>query len=347
MYERILRKALQTPWAITPDYLAIVQDILIRRVRGDRLTAEEIRARIGEDRERPAARTTGMIAVIPVYGVISHRSFEAVSGATSAEWIGSLVRRAVADDEVAAILLDFSSQGGTVEGVPELAAEIFAARQAKPVWAISNALAASAAYWLATQAEELVVTPSGYVGSVGVYAIFEDWTAWLDKEGITINAISAGDHKLEGAPWEKLSEESRAFFQAEVDRVYGEFLAAVARGRNVTVGEVKKTYGQGRVFDARTAKKLGMVDRIATFDETIARLSAAGGRRRGQAARSMATGDLPIVPESSATSTVISAALPAEADPLSRDTTPDPIEADEAAADRDALELSLAELEAE
>jgi len=210
--------------------------------------------------------------VIPIYGVIAHRSFEASSGATSTEFVGAQLRRVMADPAIGTVLFDVSSPGGTIEGVPELAALLAAARKSKYLVASSNALMASAAYWLGSQAHEVVCTPSGGVGSVGVFTLTEDWSEKLAKDGIKINAISAGDYKLEGAWWEPLSDEARAFLKTSVDAAYAQFVGAVAKGRGTSVADVKAHYGQGRCLEAAAALAAGMVDRIETFDQTIARL---------------------------------------------------------------------------
>lgn len=281
-YARVLRVALTQPWAVTPAMAATILEILRFRASGGRWTDAEIRARIGtvaED-EAPTARRQGLVAVVPIYGVIAHRTFEASSGMTSTELIGRWLQRAVADDEVGQIVLDISSPGGMVSGTPELAAQIFAARKVKPITAIANAQACSAAYWLGSQASSFSVIPSGEVGSIGVYMMAEDWSEHLAKEGIKITPISAGDHKLEGNWWEPMTDEARAHFQAQVDATYGDFLKAVARGRGVTVSEVKKAFGGGRVYDADEAKTRGMVDRIETLDELLARLTR-GPKRSG------------------------------------------------------------------
>lgn len=282
-YARIIATACRMPWAIEPSKLAVITEILRFRAAGHRWTSAEIRARIGddEDRPRPAARTAGVVAIVPIWGVIAHRTFEASSGMTSTEAIARMFRRAVADDEVKAVILDVSSPGGGVEGVPELGAEIFAARTVKPIVAVANAGMASAAYWLGSQAHEIVVTPSGSAGSIGVYALHVDESGWLEKEGLKVEAFAAGDRKLEFAPWAPLDDEARAFVQAGVDAAYRDFLRAVARGRGRKPGEIESDFGQGRVFDAKEAKEIGLVDRIATLDETIARLAKSSARVGG------------------------------------------------------------------
>lgn len=292
-YARVIRLAMTQPWAIDPQMAATIADVLRFRASGGRFTADELRARIGAatDEEPPKAHRQGQVAVIPIWGVIAHRTFEASSGMTSTEVIGRWLQRAVADDEVTHIVLDIASPGGMVSGTPELAAAIFAARKAKAITAIANAQAASAAYWLGSQAQEFSITPSGEAGSIGVYMLTEDWSEYLAKEGIKINPISAGEHKLEGNFWEPMSDETRTHFQAQVDATYADFLKAVARGRALTSSQVKKNFGGGRVFDADEAKSRGMVDRIETFDELIARTTG-GMKRRGSARAARADRDV-------------------------------------------------------
>lgn len=299
-YTRVINAAMAKPWALTQEMVAVVWDLLRFRAAGGRLTPEEIRARIGPDEDdedesprrqmrtiRPAAGGAGAIGVVPVYGVIAHRTFEASSGMTSTEAISAMFKRAIADPEVSDIVLDISSPGGGVEGVPELAAEIAQSkgRGTKRVVAIANNLAASAAYWIASQADELVVMPSGQVGSIGVFSLHEDWSGWLEKEGIKITALSAGERKLEGNPWEPLDTEAKAHFQAQVDEVYADFVKAVARGRGVSQAKVKNDFGQGRVFGADEALRRGMVDAVETFDQLVSRLATR--KSRGSAAAAM------------------------------------------------------------
>ncbi|MGE0450850.1 MAG: S49 family peptidase [Vicinamibacterales bacterium] len=291
MLDHVIAKAIRTPWAITPEYGAIVFDVLRARASGLRLSDEEIQRRIEAQTGRQAAsaraepRTDGVIAVIPIHGVICNRSFEASSGSTSAEFIARAVRQADADPGVKALLFDVSSPGGVVLGIPETAKVIRSCT--KPTVAFIDALSASAGYWLTAQCDEIVMRESAEAGSVGVYALSEDWSVWLEKEGIKINAISAGEYKLEGAPWEPLSDEGRAYIQAQVDDTYAKFLQAVAAGRGTSVADVRKNYGRGRCLSAPAAKAAGMVDRIGELDVAIARANALAkaGRSGAQARR--------------------------------------------------------------
>lgn len=274
MYDRIIALALQTPWAIEPRMLATIHELLRFRASGGRLTAEELQTRIAAGPPRTSgARATG-IAVVPIWGVIAHRTFDASSGMTSTEEIGAYLQRAVADPEVETIVLDASSPGGTITGVPELADQLFAARKKKYMVAISNGEMSSAAYWLGSQAHEVISIPSSTTGSLGVWMLHQDVTAALEQKGIKLTAISAGPYKLETAPWVPLTDEAKAFLQDQVNVAYRDFLGAVARGRGVKVDVVRNGFGQGRVLSADQALETGMIDAIETFPQMITRLAA-------------------------------------------------------------------------
>jgi capsid assembly protease len=220
----------------------------------------------------------GAVAVLPLHGTIAHRMgmMSEISGGTSTERFSGWLRAALADPQVKSIVIDIDSPGGTVQGVSELGDEIFKARQQKPIIAVANAQAASAAYWLAAQASEIVVTPSGEVGSIGVFAAHEDVSQAVEKEGVKISFISAGKFKTEANPYEPLSSEARDAMQAKVNEYYSQFTSAVARGRGIAKSQVESGFGEGRMVMAKDAVKQGMADRVATFDQTLSRLGARG-----------------------------------------------------------------------
>lgn len=269
----ILQAFMESPWAILPKTFAALAEIVERHVNGEKLSAEEIEARI-HGATRPADRRVNSVAVLPLFGTIFPRAnlMTDMSGATSAERFGAQFSALLRDPEVGAIVLDVNSPGGSVYGIQEVSKLIFDARGQKPIIAVANHLAASAAYWIATAADELVITPSGDVGSIGVFAMHQDWSVALDKEGIKVSIIKEGKFKAEGNPYEPLSEEARAAIQASVSEVYDSFVEAVARNRGVKVAIVRNGFGEGRVVGAREAVKLGMADRIATLEETVNRL---------------------------------------------------------------------------
>jgi len=272
MTMHFLAEALATPWAMQQERLHAYAAVLARRYAGGRIALSHE----GEERAMPQAATQragtprqGAVAVIQVYGPIAQRTsmMNICDGGSSTQAISQALRQANADESIGAIVLDIDSPGGSVYGVAELAAEIRAS--AKPVTAIANSLAASAAYWIGTAASEFFVTPGGEVGSIGVWMAHEDVSKAIADAGINVTLISAGKYKVEGNPYEALSDEARSFMQSRTDDYYGAFTRDVAKGRNVSVDQVRSGMGQGRVLGASQAKAENMVDGIMTFDQLI------------------------------------------------------------------------------
>lgn len=294
-YARIRRALTAHPWAIYPPHFDLVLEIVDRRIRGEDLARAEKDAAIAAAQDgKPAPGAApgqgGGVLTLPVYGLIMHRArmVSDISGptGTSTEMLGSQLTKGLRNPDVSAIVLDVDSPGGQIAGVEEFALQVFQARGVKPIIAVVNAMAGSAAYWIASQADEVVVTPSGEVGSVGVFMAHEDWSVAAEAEGLKVTFIHAGRYKVEGNDLEPLSDEAREFYQAEVDAAYDVFVKDVARGRGVKPAAVKKEYGEGRMVRARQAVEIGMADRLGTLSEVVTELSgqAAGKRRRARAA---------------------------------------------------------------
>ncbi len=287
---RVRQAVFAAPWAIEPNKLEAVAEVVERRiVGGHRLDPEEAKALAGPKRE--GAPAVGGVAVLPLYGIVGHRlnQVDDISGpgGTSTEQFGQWFQAALADPAVGTIVIDVDSPGGTVTGVAELATMIYDARGQKPIIAIANSMAASAAYWIASAADELWVTPSGVVGSIGVYAMHEDLSEMEKRVGVATTLISAGKYKTEGHPHGPLDDEARSAMQERVDEIYAEFLSAVARHRDISAEDVESGYGQGRVLSARRAFRAGMVDRVGSFDTLIKKLTK--GARSASKASSRAT----------------------------------------------------------
>lgn len=291
--------------------------------------------------ERPAMADSG-VAVIPIHGVITYRPsvWSEYFGGCTVLRVQHLIRGALADPSVRAIVLDIDSPGGTVDGVDELAAEIRAARTVKPLVAVANTFAASAAYWLASAAETIVGLPTSQVGSIGVYTMHEDISQWLDSLGVTVTVIAAGEHKAEALPYAALSEDARAHLQAGVDAAYGLFVAAVAEGRQVAAEVVRgEPFGQGRVYSAKEAKKRGLIDRVGTFDSVIAKLLTTArrpGTRADGAIEDRVAADVAPVADPPPTDDRAAAALAAQAAAASPAPGPDEAQPDQAGASGDA-----------
>jgi signal peptide peptidase SppA len=278
----LVAEFLATPWALMPERLSALTAVISRWSQGTP-ASDAAKFQIQTDRvlrdtrrQTSAAISGGGIAVIPIYGVITQRGnmVDDVSGPgmVSTQLVTQMLRQAVADDAVSQILLDIDSPGGSVYGVSELGDAILSARAQKPVVAIANSLAASAAYWVGSQASEFYVTAGGEVGSIGVWQAHFDYSQALAAEGVTPTLISAGKFKVEGNPYAPLSEEAQGFMQSRVDDYFLGFTKAIAKGRNLPIAQVRDGMGQGRVLGADAALAQSMVDGIASFDQVLSKM---------------------------------------------------------------------------
>lgn len=272
LYERIVSAAVATPWAIHPEKLRVIESFLGRKARGEAIPEWEIAA------AKQSARKTGPtppggVGVIPVYGTITQRAdlMTEWSGGTSTDEVGQRVGELAADPNVKAIVLDVDSPGGTVYGVAELADKIREAAKSKKVIGVANSEAASAAYWILSQASEVVVTPNGQVGSIGVYLMHVDQSEALKTLGENVTLLSAGERKTAGNPYGPLDQTGRAELQASVDDYYDKFTRAVARGRGKAQSTVQSGFGKGGMVRAEQAVSEGMADKVGTLDSVLSR----------------------------------------------------------------------------
>lgn len=304
----LIAELLNTPWALRREVLASHVQVLARWAASGAAgkpggfnafddDEDDDRPRISafEARRRDANNSVGGgIAVIPVFGTIVQRAGMMTEwcGGSSTQQIGNALRDAEADESISQILMEYDGPGGSVYGVSELGDEINRIKKVKPVVGAINSLAASAHYWLASQCSELYCTPGGEVGSIGVWTAHEDWSKAYAEAGIAVTLISAGKHKVEGNPYEPLSDEAKAFMQSRVDDYYGAFVKAVARGRNVGVDVVRGGMGQGRVLGASQAQSEKMIDGIKTMSEVIKDMRKSISRPAGRSALAAAQNQL-------------------------------------------------------
>jgi signal peptide peptidase SppA len=282
-YPRIVRAVEESVWALAPQTVAVISELLALRSAGERLDPAEIEARLEAAGRMKAAQgvrriRSGSTAIVPIHGMITYRAsmFSDVSGMTSVEQVREDLSEALDDPKVSSIVLHIDSPGGNTDGIAELADDVYQARGGdKPIVAVADAMAASAAYWIATQAAEFVASPSANVGSIGVIMMHVDRSERLAKDGIKQTAIHAGRYKTAGAPFEPLTDETRAVLQARVDDMYGLFVEAVARGRGVDEETVRAGFGEGQVLLARRAMAEGMIDGVETLRSVLSRLAVA------------------------------------------------------------------------
>ncbi|QMV19686.1 S49 family peptidase [Granulicella sp. 5B5] len=282
-YSSIMSAMRSQVWAIDPNKLEAIMAFLALKAQGkdaeasvvaDLHGAAQIQAARAKKVQQADSQATS-IAVLPVYGLILHRgsSMRDISGpaATSTVRLLQQFNAAMDDPSVSAIIFDIDSPGGTVEGVDELATAIRNAKGKKQTIAVCNKLCASAAYFIASACSEIVASPSSMTGSIGVYCAHEDTSKYLENLGVKVSLIKFGENKAEGNPHEPLTDAARAHMQETVDMFGNMFEKAVAKGRSVPQQKVHDTFGQGLMFGAAQAVKIGMVDKVDTFDAVLAR----------------------------------------------------------------------------
>jgi len=306
---RVADRVLNRPLLILPDKLAIITEVIAGRIgvegvhsefapldKSQRDLAEisfmrpvasrfEGDAYEFDERGRPVSklpyrRTSSGTAVISIIGSLVNRGawIGSQSGMTSYEGIAHQIKTALADSKVKNIVLDIDSPGGEASGAFETAAMIREASKTKPVVAMVNGMAASAAYALASGARAIMSTESGMSGSIGVVLMHADYSRAIDRAGITPTLIHAGAHKVDGNPYAPLSSSVKSDLQAEVDRLYDLFTNSVAAGRGKRLSAKAARATEARTFIGRAAMEQGLVDDIGTFADLVGSLSTAAPR---------------------------------------------------------------------
>jgi capsid assembly protease len=258
---------------------------LLAEQTGERLWAIDL-DHLGAAAAAPAQREPALgVAVLPLQGVLTPRAvkFFGMTLSPGLEGFRASLAAAVADPNVGAIVLDVHSPGGPIGGLAETGAAVKAASAIKPVVSIADSCMASAAYWIASQANQVWASPSADVGSIGVMGQHIDATGALEQDGLksTLIRSKSAPKKNEANPYEALSDEALAYLQSQCDDAEDDFIGQVAAGRGVSQDKVRADFGQGRMLNAAKALKAGMVDKIGTMADVAQSLrTKSGGMRR-------------------------------------------------------------------
>lgn len=259
--ERILARLRGEPWAIQPEWLAKMIDI------AERTDIQTLDVKTGEPFEHSYTATQrGSTAVIPIEGPIFPKAnlMTEMSGATALSLVAKDFQAAQENEGIDNIVLKINSPGGNSTGIDEMASLIRSAE--KPVHAHVSGVGASAAYWLAAQADSISVSPASSVGSLGVAYV----SRRNGDQGETIEFVSSLSPKKRLSPE---TEEGEAEIMQLIDGMAEVFINDVAQGRNTSSEDVLTNYGQGGMLIAQKALEIGMVDRVGTFEELMADLS--------------------------------------------------------------------------
>lgn len=251
-------------WAMEPGHLG---KLLEAAKRAMRLPAAELFVVTAPD-AGPKVTRAGASVHIPVRGVLMKRvptwlKYFGIE-ATAYGKVSEHLKAAVEDEGVDNIVLDVESPGGSIGGVQELADEIYEARKTKNIRAQINDIGASAAYWLASQAEEVSADPNAMVGSIGVYAAYYDTSKAFEKEGVEAVVIRSGEHKGMGLPGDPITKEQIKSTQAIIDGMAENFKAAVQRGRGLKDKQLKAV-SDGQAWIAIEAKEKNLIDTVGNL----------------------------------------------------------------------------------
>ncbi len=232
----------------------------------------------GDDRsERKPYQVKSGAAIIPVSGSLVAKSgyMSSLSGITGYDSIKASLDVALADDDVNELIFDMDSAGGEVTGCFELADYIYSKRGTKKMTALVGGLACSACYALAAATGNISISETATVGSIGVITAHTDVSEAMDKQGVKVTLIHAGNHKADGNPYEGLSDEVKGRIQTRLDSMYTMFTTRVAKYRGISVESVIKT--QALTYLGSDAIDVGLADKVVSTIDFIEELSHTSG----------------------------------------------------------------------
>lgn len=274
-YPHLASEVFSVPHYATRQMLDAVKAVLLPRLQGV-VAAPEVMAL----NDAPAAPTNsgpsnGGIAVIPVHGLLVSRRgqiTETCMELTSYERIRSQLTAALNDSTVNEVVLDINSGGGMVSGCKELADYIFASRDIKPITAIVNFNAFSAAYFLASACGTVIVSQTSGVGSIGVIMEHMEASKWEENNGLKFTTFYRGDFKNAGSPHEPITDDARTEIQEMIDNAYDMFTSSVAQYRSIDLKAVIDT--QARCFFGQAALDSGLADELSDPQSAINAIAA-------------------------------------------------------------------------
>ncbi|MCS4509142.1 S49 family peptidase [Xylophilus ampelinus] len=254
-------------------------------MRGEKIDIAAIEARMGRplaNEQQAYKLRDGGVAVFGIDGVLAPKMnlFMEISGGMSMQMMRQQIESAGADPRVRALVLAIDSPGGSVHGTPELAATIREIAGIKPVVTLASATMASAGYWIGAAANAVYITgPTVLVGSIGIVANHEFNPR---AGGRQVTEISAGKYKRIASGNEPLTEEGRAYMQAQIDHIYSVFVDAVAQYRDASAEQVLEHMADGRVFVGQQAINAGLVDGVSSLDALVEDLATNPAKHTGR-----------------------------------------------------------------
>lgn len=259
------RAVFSTPWAIQPEVMDAMCEIVERKLRS--LDSQDFERNPKEEKDHKVYMA-GSVAVVPVGGVLMRRAgmFDKISGATSMMDIRRMMKEAMAMDGAKAVMLKFDSPGGEVTGTAETGRFIkrLARSSPMPVVAFTEDRMCSAAYWLGAQADRVYATADAITGSIGVVVRILDTSRLEKNAGLDSHVLRSGPNKATGVGG--VTDEQLNVYRELRDEAFAEFVGAVESSRRMKLSDDVLT---GRIFTGQSALKAGLVDKVKTFEEVV------------------------------------------------------------------------------
>jgi capsid assembly protease len=278
----LAQRFFNTPLAIRPEKAEVIMSALadrlgitsLQRLNGEAMKPDAAAYGRAGDNPRTGYDVAAGVAVIPICGTLVQKSgsLRPYSGMTGYDGIRQNFLTALADPEVEAIALDIDSPGGEVAGCFDLVDTIYQARGEKPIWAILDEGAYSAAYAIASAADRITVPRTGGTGSIGCIWMHVDWSRALSEQGLAVTLITYGDRKADGHPEIPLSKEAKARFQSDITTMGELFVETVARNRKLPAAKVRGM--EALTYLGAQGVDVGLADEIASPDAAFISLVA-------------------------------------------------------------------------
>lgn len=230
--------------------------------------------------DNDVSSVSGKIVVIPINGMITlNGGGSLLSESVSGQAIVDKINTAIEDDSVKGIVLEINSPGGTVLGSKIVADKVKSVD--KPVVAVITEQGTSGAYWIASQADAIVVDDLSIVGSIGVLGSYLDFSGLLNDYNITYQRLVAGDYKDISSPYKEMTIEEEEFVQERLDAIHEYFIKDVASGRKMSYEDVADL-SEGLFYLGFEAKDLGLVDYVGDREYAINLTKSLAGLKDGQ-----------------------------------------------------------------
>lgn len=259
---RIWNRATGEPWAITEGALQTIIEVAAR----ENESPQAVAARLGRDLNNSyVSQERDGVAILPVVGPLFRYAnlFTAVSGASSYEILAKDFTSALENPDIKGIVLDIDSPGGEVNGCAEFANMIYEARGIKPIIAYASGDAASGAYWIASACDQIIVSETSALGSIGVVAVYKS------RDEQTAQATEIVSSQSPNKRLDPESDEGRSRLQSRIDTMAQVFIENVARNRGVDPPKVIKDFGAGDVMIGKKAVQSGLADNTGSLEKTI------------------------------------------------------------------------------